>query len=410
MFERNWKEDLERSWDKDLIDVAEALVSPEARAELYTAIKNRTYQVMPPRECKIPKDNGDYRIVYICSDIDRVLLRVINNLLLELCPEFVHKSCKSYQKGLSTQKTVKEVVRNINNTSSREIGLKVDLSKYFDSVPIRFIDGVFDKIEDKFGKSMVIELLRKFYHQDLCENLDGYLVQHYFSLGQGVATASFLANAVLFNIDEEMSKLDIYYVRYSDDLLLIGKDWQKAKARLEELLAEKELILNPKKVEVLTKDNFFKFLGFSIRGTEISLSKNRIKTFQKEIETRTIKTKNSYEKCVKDVMNYLYGGLNSEFSWATACLTTINVKQDIQTLNKFVMDCLRAVKTGRRKLYGLGYEPNKKAGVITSGIGQNVKSNKDRTDKILKGYLSLNKARNAMLCSDEVFKSLLRSV
>ena len=410
MFERNWKEDLERSWDKDLIDVAEALVSPDARAELYTAIKNGTYQVMPPRECKIPKDNGDYRIVYICSDIDRVLLRVINNLLLELCHDFIHKSCKSYQKGLSTQKTVKDVVRNINNISSRKIGLKVDLSKYFDSVPIRFIDAIYDKIEERFGKSMVIELLRKFYHQDLCFNLDGKLVQHYFSLGQGVATASFLANAVLLNIDEEMSKLDIYYVRYSDDLLLIGKDWQKAKARLEELLAEKELILNPKKVEVLTKDKFFKFLGFSIRGTEISLSKNRIKTFQKEIEARTIKTKNSYERCVKDVMNYLYGGLNSEFSWATACLTTINVKQDIQTLNKFVMDCLRAVKTGRRKLYGLGYEPDKKVGVITSGIGQNVRSNKEKTEKHLKGYLSLNKARNAMLCSDEVFKSLLRSV
>ena len=410
MFERNWKDDLERSWDKGLIDVAEALVSPKPRTELYTAIENGTYQIMPPRECKIPKDNGDYRIVYICSDIDRVLLRVINNLLLELCHDFIHKSCKSYQKGLSTQKTVKEVVRNINSTSSREIGLKVDLSKYFDSVPIRFIDGVFDKIEDKFGKSMVIELLRKFYHQDLCENLDGYLVQHYFSLGQGVATASFLANAVLYNIDEEMSSLDIYYVRYSDDLLLIGKDWKKAKLRLEELLAEKELILNPKKVEVLTKDKFFKFLGFSIRGSEISLSKKRIETFQEEIEARTIKTKNSYKRCIKDVMNYLYGGARSEFSWSTACLTTINVEKDIQTLNKFVMDCLRAVKTGRKRLYGLGYEPNKKSGVITAGVGRNVSSNRERTEKHIPKYISLNKARNAMLCSDEVFKSLLRSV
>lgn len=410
MFERNWKEDLERSWDKDLIDVAEALVSPEARAELYTAIKNGTYQIMPPRECKIPKDNGEYRIVYICSDIDRVLLRVINNLLLELCHDFIHRSCKSYQKGLSTQKTVKEVVRNINNISSREIGLKVDLSKYFDSVPIRFIDAIYDKIEELFGKSMVIELLRKFYHQDLCFDLDGNLVEHYFSLGQGVATASFLANAVLYNIDEEMSKLDIYYVRYSDDLLLIGKDWKKAKLRLEELLAEKELILNPKKVEVLTKDKFFKFLGFSIRGSEISLSKNRIKTFQKEIEARTIKTKNSYERCVKDVMNYLYGGASSEFSWATACLTTINCTKDIQLLNKFVMDCLRAVKTGKKKLYGLGYNPSQKDGVIVAGVGQNVKSNRQKTDKIIPKYLSLNKVRKAMLCSDEVFRSLLRSV
>jgi hypothetical protein len=411
MFKRDWKEDLEKSYDKDLIDVSELLVSPENRSKVYTAIKNGSYQIMPPREQKIPKDNGEFRIVYICSDIDRVVLRIVNNLLFELCPEMIHKSCKSYQKGLSTQKTVKEVVRNISNTRAKTIGLKVDLSKYFDTVPIRFIDEAFDKVEEKLGKSKVIDMLRKFYHQDMCFNLDGKLVQHYFSLGQGVATASWLANAVLYNIDEEMSKLDMYYVRYSDDLLLIGNEWKKGEERLRELLAEKELVLNPKKVEVLTKDKFFKFLGFSIRGTEISLSKSRIKTFQREIEQRTIKSNFSFEKSVNQVMKYLYGDVRKdEYSWASACLTTINVSKDIQTMNTFVMDCLRAVKTGRKKLYGLGYEPNKKEGVITAGRGQNVTSNRNKTDKIIPKYVSLAKARNALLISNDCFNSLLRSV
>lgn len=411
MFKRDWKEDLEKSYDKDLIDVSELLVSPENRSKVYTAIKNGSYQIMPPREQKIPKDNGEFRIVYICSDIDRVILRIVNNLLFELCPEMIHKSCKSYQKGLSTQKTVKEVVRNISNTRAKTIGLKVDLSKYFDTVPIRFIDEAFDKIEEKLGKSKVIDMLRKFYHQDMCFNLDGKLVQHYFSLGQGVATASWLANAVLYNIDEEMSKLDMYYVRYSDDLLLIGNEWKKGEERLRELLAEKELVLNPNKVEVLTKDKFFKFLGFSIRGTEISLSKSRIKTFKREIEQRTIKSNFSFEKSVNQVMKYLYGDVRKdEYSWASACLTTINVSKDIQTMNNFVMDCLRAVKTGRKKLYGLGYEPNKKEGVITAGRGQNVTSNRNKTDKIIPKYVSLTKARNALLISNDCFNSLLRSV
>lgn len=411
MFKRDWKEDLEKSYDKDLIDVSELLVSPENRSKVYTAIKNGSYQIMPPREQKIPKDNGEFRIVYICSDIDRVVLRIVNNLLFELCPEMIHKSCKSYQKGLSTQKTVKEVVRNISSTRAKTIGLKVDLSKYFDTVPIRFIDETFDKVEEKLGKSKVIDMLRRFYHQDMCFNLDGKLVQHYFSLGQGVATASWLANAVLYNIDEEMSKLDMYYVRYSDDLLLIGNEWKKGEERLRELLAEKELVLNPNKVEVLAKDKFFKFLGFSIRGNEISLSKSRIKTFQREIEQRTIKSNFSFEKSINQVMKYLYGDvLKDEYSWASACLTTINVSKDIQIMNNFVMDCLRAVKTGRKKLYGLGYESNKKEGVITAGRGQNVTSNRNKTDKIIPKYVSLVKARNALLISNDCFNSLLRSV
>jgi hypothetical protein len=270
---------------------------------------------------------------------------------------------------------------------------------------------MFDKVEEKLGKSKVIDMLRKFYHQNLCFDLEGKLVQHYFSLGQGVATASWLANAILYNIDEEISKMNVYYVRYSDDLLLIGKDWQKAEVRLRELLAEKELVLNPKKVEVLKKDKFFKFLGFSIRGSEISLSKDRIKTFQKEIENRTIKSNFSYQKAINQVMKYLYGDMRDNgYSWSTACLTTINVKEDIQTMNNFVMDCLRAVKTGKKKLYGLGYEPNKKTGVITAGRGQNVTSNRNKTDKIIPDYISLMKARNSMLISNDCFNALRRSV
>ena len=410
MFKRDWKSDLEKSHDKGIIDVAEKLVDPNARSQVYCAIKEGTYQIMPPREQLIPKDNGDFRTVYICSDIDRVVLTIINNLLFELCPEMIHKNCKSYQKGLSTQKTVKEVVRNIQNMKSNTIGLKVDLTKYFDSVPIRFIDEIFDKVEEKLGKSKVIDMLRKFYHQNLCFDLEGNLVEHYFSLGQGVATASWLANAILYNIDEEISKMNVYYVRYSDDLLLIGKDWQKAEVRLRELLAEKELVLNPKKVEVLKKDKFFKFLGFSIRGNEISLSKDRIKTFQKEIENRTIKSNFSYQKAINQVMKYLYGDMRDNgYSWSTACLTTINVKEDIQTMNNFVMDCLRAVKTGKKKLYGLGYEPNKKTGVITAGRGQNVTSNRNKTDKIIPNYISLMKARNSMLISNDCFNALRRS-
>jgi hypothetical protein len=166
MFKRDWKSDLEKSHDKGLIDVAEKLVDPNARSQVYCAIKDGTYQIMPPREQLIPKDNGDFRTVYICSDIDRVVLTIINNLLFELCPEMIHKNCKSYQKGLSTQKTVKEVVKNIQNMKSNTIGLKVDLTKYFDSVPIRFIDEMFDKVEGKLGKSKVIDMLRKLYHQN----------------------------------------------------------------------------------------------------------------------------------------------------------------------------------------------------------------------------------------------------
>ena len=55
------------------------------------------------------------------------------------------------------------------------LGWKSDLSKYFDSVPIRFIDEAFDKVEAKHGQSALIDVLRKYYHSDLYFDEDNRL-------------------------------------------------------------------------------------------------------------------------------------------------------------------------------------------------------------------------------------------
>ena len=85
-------------------------------------------------------------------------------------------------------------------------------------------------------------------------------------------------------MDAALGEMNVFYVRYSDDILILGKNWKEGYKLLQKKLAEKELTLNPKKVEFLDKDHWFKFLGFTMKNDQISLSKNRIKKFQKEIE------------------------------------------------------------------------------------------------------------------------------
>lgn len=401
-----WENAINKALDKKIDKaILNQLTSPEFRTKLYFAIKNGTYKIAPPHEAQIPKDNGDMRTVYVCENLDRVLLSIFNDLIFELCPDMVHKQCKSYQTGIGCGKVVQEVVREIKTTKSDVIGIKADLTKYFDSVPIQYIDEIFDKLELKLGKSSFIDLVRKFYHQNLCFDLNNNLINHYFSLGQGVAFASFLADSVLYDLDNEISKYNVYYVRYSDDALIIGDDWEKAYNRFAEILASKNLTLNPKKVEQLTKQKYFKFLGFSIRNQDISLSKTRIKTFQKEVENRTFKSKS---KTLNNLYNFLYIG-DGKHSWATNVLTIINVKEDILTLDKFVMDCIRAMQTNKTKLGGLGYEVSKKKGVITRGTGKNVRSNREKVEKQIVGYYSLNCMRNALLSSKFAYDTIVRS-
>ena len=385
-----WTKAIEKGVGKDIRkDQLIKLCAEDTRLAMAKAMKEGKYNISPPHTAQIPKDNGEFRTVYVNEPMDRIVLSIANDLLFELTPHMVHPSCKSYQTGIGCGKVVKEASSRIAKAADGEIiGWKSDLSKYFDSVPLRYVDEMFDEVEACHGRSALIDVLRRYYHSDIYFDEESKLQSKYQSLKQGCAVASWLADVLLYHIDSMLSELDGYYVRYSDDMLFIGPDYQKAMDILVEKLSAMEMKLNPKKVEYLSPDRWFKFLGFSIKGKMISLSSSRIKIFQKEIENRTINRKDiSMAKAIGNVNRYLYKG-DGKHSWATGVLPVINVQRDIDELNKFVMDCIRAVATGKKKVGGLGYVATKADGCIVRGRGKNVLANRNKT-AALTGYLSL---------------------
>lgn len=407
-----WTKAIEKGVFKDIRkDQLILLTDEHTRLAIADAMLKGQYEISPPHTAQIPKDNGEFRTVYVNEPIDRVILSIANDLLFDLMPEMIHQSCKSYQTGIGCGKVVTEVSHQIVDASDNGfLGWKSDLSKYFDSVPLQYIDEAFDKVEAKHGHSVLIDVLRKYYHCDLYFDEDNNLQHQYQSLKQGCAVASWLADVLLYDLDEELSQLNGYYVRYSDDMLFIGKDYEKAMSILQRELKEKSMKLNPKKVEYLTADKWFKFLGFSIKGEMISLSSSRIKKFQKEIEKRTIRKPDvSLVKAINLINRYLYKG-NGEFSWATQILPVCNVRKDLNELNNFVMDCLRAVATGKRKVGGLGYVKTQSDGCIVRGKGRNVKANRGKTDQDIAGYLTIGCMQNAILTRRAVYNTLVASL
>lgn len=405
-----WEEAVQTAVEKDISQqLLREMSTPDNRILLYRALKSNAYHIRPPHEAQIPKENGEYRTVYVNEDQDRVILSIINDMLFELCPEMVHKHCMSYQRGIGCGKVVQKASRIIKTMKEKEIGVKVDLSKYFDSVPIRYIEDVFQKIENKFGPSKILDLLNDYYHDNTVIDMEKKTIEKYSSLRQGCAVAAFLADSVLYDMDAAISEMNVFYVRYSDDILILGKNWKEGYKLLQKKLAEKELTLNPKKVEFLDKDHWFKFLGFTMKNDQISLSKNRIKRFQKEIERRTIHSKNHNAKQIlHNVNTFLYKGFQG-YSWATGVLPIINVEKDIQTMNSFVMDAIRGGITGKGKIGGLGVVTEKSDHTILRGKGRNVKANKGKIPNI-EGYMTLSCMRNALLTSREAYNTLIMSM
>lgn len=419
-----WQKAIDKGIGKDIRkDQLYKLTKTSTRQFIYRAIRDGLYQIAPPHTAQIPKDTpGEFRTVYINEPIDRVLLSIANDLLFETCADMVHPRCKSYQMGIGCGKVVREVSRHIVEASRNvspnykgrhpTVGFKSDLSKYFDSVPVQFIDEAFDAVEQRHGHSALIDLLRKYYHMDIYfDSETGRVERKFQSLKQGCAVASWLADVLLFDLDEQLDRTLDFYVRYSDDMLCIGSQYRRAMEILERELARRTMRLNPKKVEYLDREHWFKFLGFSIRGESIDMSPTRIKTFQREIEARTIHNDGvTLHGAVSAVNNYLYRGDGNGHSWATGVLPVVNVTDSLMVMNEFVMDALRAVATGHKKIGGLGYNKVGRLGCIVRGRGRNVKANRANTDKDIGGYYSLNCMHNAIITSRELYNTLVEQL
>lgn len=388
---------------------------PDVRAAIYLAIKNETIEFAPSHMAQIPKDTpGEFRTVFVGENVDRCIQSLINDCLFELFPEMVHISCKSYQVGLGTGKTVKELSSILANTKTEIIGVKSDFHHYFDVVNLDAIMNVFDIIEAKLGfdkgTEPVMNLLRKTWNNNLVFDLDGNLIEQYCGIRQGNAIGSFLADVILYELDDFMSKKYKFYCRYSDDCITIHNDPDEILRDMNNIISKYGVSLNPRKVEILTKDKWFKFLGFNLKDDMITLSKSRVKSFQKEIESHTVKRRNiSPKQALNQVNSYLYKG-DGQYSWATSVLPIINVEKDIETLNQFVMDSLRACATGKKKIGGLGSVNDKEDYTILRGTGKNVTANRNKTPKEIENYLSIGCMRNAILTNHAAYETLVRGM
>lgn len=409
-----WQEMLDRATDKGVdLKIIKELCYPENRAKLYKIISEDKYNVFPPRISRIPKDNGDFREVYINEPRDRVILSIINDCLFKLFPHYIHKNCVSYQKGKGTQ----EIVKNFSNEIVRlgikneHVGYKSDFSKFFDNLSIEVIDNLFDRIEKELGfaknSEPVINILRRYYHQDLYFDVNGNLCERFQSLKQGCAISAWLSCAALYELDEFMSNKYSCYVRYSDDVVCVYENTSEIINDMSRIIKPYGIKLNPKKVEPIYIDKWVKFLGFNIKGDMITLSRNRVKKFQKEIEKRSIKRKNcTSNQARRAIIKYLYEG---KFCWASSCLGTINVEPDIQELNKFIMDCIRACETGKKKIGGLGSVNNLQDRTILRGKGKNVKANRSKTGYI-ENYLSVKCLSNNIKMNVTIFEATVRNM
>ena len=82
-----WTKAIEKGVLKDIRkDQLIRLTDEHTRMAMAYAMRRGKYEISPPHTAQIPKDNGEFRTVYVNEPMDRVVLGIANDLLFELMP------------------------------------------------------------------------------------------------------------------------------------------------------------------------------------------------------------------------------------------------------------------------------------------------------------------------------------
>ena len=349
------QETVDTSVDKG-IDLAQVrwFTQPENRIALAKQMLTGNYHIAPPHIIQIPKrDSSEMRKVYCNEPLDRIVCAQIGRVYERMYRDRIHPNCVSYQRGIGVGRIVREISRYISAHPGLK-GAKFDIHHYFDEVSEQARDQALKELD---SGSCIDRIVWEYLHDDVVIDENNEIQHVYKGIAQGFAVSPFLANYILRDVDEAISKLNVLYYRYSDDILILGPDFEQARDILYRKLAEKGLTINPKKVTPIDAGTEFTFLGFKIHGSRITFSEDTLKRVKHTIRSLTktrkgqpLKDEAVLKKVIRQINRELYVAYlqnDREFGWAEYMFGTVNVLEDIEELDRYIKDHLRHVYTGK---------------------------------------------------------------
>ena len=186
------------------------------KEELLQSILGGTYRPNPVRRVEIPKENRKMRMLGIPTVVDRVVQQAIAQILSPIYEKQFSTNSYGFRPKRSAHQALNKCQEHI--TEGYKYAVDMDLEKFFDTVNQSKLMEVLSRVV-KDGR--VISLIHKYLNA-------GVVVRNKFEqtqvgVPQGGPLNPLLSNIMLNELDRELERHELRFVRYADDFSIYAK-------------------------------------------------------------------------------------------------------------------------------------------------------------------------------------------
>lgn len=275
--------------------------------ELQSEILDQSYRPQAVRGVKIRKAKGGYRQLGIPTIKDRVVQQAISQVLQPIFDATFSPHSYGFRPKRSAHQALRQAGKYVKG--GKTTAVDIDLSNFFDEVNHQRLLWL---LSSRIGDKRLLQLISKTLQAGILTG--GLQEQRTKGTPQGSPLSPLLSNIVLDELDQELSRRGLSFVRYADDVQIFVSS-RKSAERVQEGITK--FIENKMKLKVNREKSGIKpcykvnFLGYSLLYEgKLGLSKTSEQRLKDKLKNITQRNRGvSFEQIIKELNVVLQGWL-----------------------------------------------------------------------------------------------------